>query len=242
MTDAFDWIQARLEGLDRRWRLWRDAPPRARPSQDEKIFNIGFHRTGTRSFTVYMESLGFRAKHWPVVVDGVSYRDTVFPYRDSRRRVVDHLYPLFDRWDAFADVPFPALYDDLDRLYPNAKFVLVTRDLDDWWESLVRHWRLERKGARNIGMYEYIQYNRYASPAIRRVSIDDGPLLKGLHATHVDAVRAYFAGQSDRFLEVALEDPEIGAKIAAFVGKPADVPYPHRGESVAPEDEIDDDS
>ena len=83
-----------------------------------KIFGIGLHRTGTSSLNEALNILGYRSIHTPL---------DIYPDIDTR---------IIDKYDAFTDNPIPLLYKQLDRLYPGAKFILTTRDLDSWIKSV----------------------------------------------------------------------------------------------------------
>jgi len=74
-----------------------------------------------------------------------------------------------------------------------------------------------------------MQYNRYTTIPLCSVDRGDRDTLIDLHVQHLASVRAHFAGRPDRLLEVSVEDPEIGARIAAFVGRSETTPYPHVG-------------
>jgi hypothetical protein len=195
-----------------------------------KIFGIGFHRTGTRSLYRFLNELGFRSIHWPAAVCEVDYLRLIEPIRDHREHVVATLRPLIDAFEGFTDVPFPALYVELERAYPNSKFILVSRSMPDWWSSLKRHWRWDKSThTHEFGSYEYIQYNRYTTAPLRKVDPADREVLIGLHVDHIASVAAHFADRPERLLHVDVEDPEIGARIAAFVDLPQVTAYPHIG-------------
>ena len=144
--------------------------------------------------------------------------------------MVQALGPLIDAYEGFADVPFPGLYVELERTYPESKFILVSRNLQDWWSSLIRHWQWNKSPrTHTFGNYEYIQYNRYTTTPLCSVDLGDRDILIDLHVQHLASVRAHFAGHPGRLLEVNVEDPEIGARIAAFAGRTETTPYPHVG-------------
>jgi hypothetical protein len=171
----------------------------------------------------------FRSAHWVGYVNGVDYERIIAPYRDDRAKITETLLPLIEKLQGFADVPFPALYAELNAIYPASKFILTTRDLDNWWQSVVRHWNLERRRIRALMPFEYVQYNRYAEETLNYITIKDEDLAKKLHATHVETVTEYFANQPGRLLCVSLNDPKIGDKISSFLGTQSGVPYPYIG-------------
>lgn len=47
----------------------------------------------------------------------------------------DPQHPTINEYIAFSDNPIPLIYKDLDRLCPNSKFILTTRQLEPWLAS-----------------------------------------------------------------------------------------------------------
>ena len=46
-------------------------------------------------------------------------------------------FKLANRFDAFQDNPWPILYKELDRQFPDSKFILTLRPSDEWIRSVV---------------------------------------------------------------------------------------------------------
>jgi hypothetical protein len=91
-----------------------------------KVFCIGFNKTGTTSLHEYFVRAGLNSKH-----------DATYQKRTRtmpRAELVEYLAP----HDAFTDGE-RANYALLLDLYPDAKFVLNTRELKKWLESRVKH-------------------------------------------------------------------------------------------------------
>lgn len=89
------------------------------PTGHTKVFAIGFNKTATTSIHKVFQTLGMRALH-----------DT--NWRDTSR------WLLFFTHQAFSDGP-PDDFKALDRRYKGAKFILNTRDLDEWIDSRLQH-------------------------------------------------------------------------------------------------------
>ena len=97
-----------------------------------KIFNIGYNKTGTTTMEYVFQQLGYSCPD----------------QQEQEARIVKQLYlgnfkPLIDfvnQYDAFQDMPFSqgVVYSQVDALFPNSKFILTVRNKDDWYESLVR--------------------------------------------------------------------------------------------------------
>ena len=77
-----------------------------------KIFIIGLPRTGTTSISVVLLELGLSVAH------------TAFTKRT------------FEVSDAISDAPCFSDYQLLDGLFPNAKFIYLTRSMEKWLPSI----------------------------------------------------------------------------------------------------------
>lgn len=88
-----------------------------------KIFNIGLPKTGTHSLHTALQQLGYRSLHNPL---------------DLRRQCFEGRYR-FDRddWDALTNFG-EHCYPQLDAAYPDSKFILTVRDMDQWLDSYHR--------------------------------------------------------------------------------------------------------
>jgi hypothetical protein len=99
----------------------------------EKIFCIGFGKTGTTSLGNLLSLFGFRVGNQAVAE--VLSRDWLI-HKDADR-IIRYCYTA----DAFQDAPFgyPELYKELDVAFPGSKFILTVRNSpEEWFESLVR--------------------------------------------------------------------------------------------------------
>lgn len=185
-----------------------------------KVFCIGFHRTGTRSLSRFLEDLGYTVCHYPSKVGGVEFEAAVRQCVDDREAIVRNLMPVIEQYDAFSDVPFPALYSELFALFPNSRFILATRDLNDWWRSVARHKKLNEnnRGVVALNPFEYAQYNRYATSRIQFITLADEQLLKRIHRQHIESVSKFFESKPSSLLKFDIEEPEANKKIGDFLG------------------------
>jgi len=98
-----------------------------------KIFCIGFNKTGTTSLEFVLKTLGFRL---PNLLEQL--------LRLVKQTGQGNFRPLVDfvaQYDAFQDNPFSQgmLYAQVDALFPGSKFILTTRDPEDWYQSYCRY-------------------------------------------------------------------------------------------------------
>jgi len=85
---------------------------------DRKIFGIGMSRTGTTSLHHVLENMGYKCNH---------FVDELIADNDSN---------IIKDYDVLMDSPIPLLYQQLDKKYPNSKFILTTRNKSTWLKSM----------------------------------------------------------------------------------------------------------
>ncbi len=97
-----------------------------------KIFCIGLNKTGTISLDHALTTLGFSSLHW----GGQASRHAV-------ERAIREDKPLLEYlgdYDAYSDIQRLSVnFDVLDQQYPGSKFILTTRDVEEWLDSRRRH-------------------------------------------------------------------------------------------------------
>lgn len=106
----------------------------------EKIFCIGFHKTGTKSLAAALTYLGYR-------VTGPNF------IQNPRigEQALSLALALVPNYDAFQDNPWPLLYKELYNLFPNARFILTVRPSEAWIRSVAEHF-----GTKTTPMREWI--------------------------------------------------------------------------------------
>jgi len=92
-----------------------------------KVFCVGFHKTGTTSLAIALQTLGYRVTGPNGVNDP-----------DIENNVISMAYDFAERFDAFQDNPWPIIYKELDSQYPGSKFILLLRDSESWIRSQVK--------------------------------------------------------------------------------------------------------
>lgn len=171
-----------------------------------KVFCIGFHKTGTTSLEQALEVLGYRVTG-PNGTKDPDIADKVLTVADE----------LVARYDAFQDNPWPVIYREMDRKYPGSRFILTMRSADSWIASQVRDF-----GSRETPMRRWIYGNDAGCP-------------EGNEATYVERyqrhnreVQAHFADRPDDLLIMDLPKGDGWEKLCAFLGEPLpDKPFPH---------------
>ena len=99
----------------------------------DKIFVLGFNKTGTTTLSDALSILGFKVYH---TGGGGELLELVYQNMKSKKKLLSD----YDEYEVFLDYPiydpivFPHLMDE----YPWAKYISLTRPLDDYVESLLR--------------------------------------------------------------------------------------------------------
>lgn len=159
-----------------------------------KVFGIGLSRTGTTKLCTILDHLGYRTCHFvPDLFDPPDWR-------------------VVDTADAFADSPIPLLYKVCDRRYPGSKFILTTRDMDDWLASM--EWMFTHgKVLFNWGP----RIHAYHAALYHTKRFDPERLAERWHAYH-EEVLDHFAQRRDDLLVLDIGDGFDVETMCAFLG------------------------
>ena len=161
-----------------------------------KIFIIGLPRTGTTSVCAAMLELGFRVAH-------TAYTDRSF----IEAQVI-------------ADTPIFCDYQDLDKAYPNAKFIHLARPMDKWLPSIGQllarmHVNLIREDG---GFNPIIKrcYQQIFSP-YGLDNINDIEFLAQCYQKHKAQIHQYFQGREHHFLSIDVSVSESYTQLLNFL-------------------------
>tara|TARA_R100000805_G_scaffold18598_2_gene23814 strand:+ start:80 stop:667 length:588 start_codon:yes stop_codon:yes gene_type:complete len=99
----------------------------------DKIFVLGYNKTGTKSLSDALSILGFKVYH---TGGGGELLESVYQHMKTKMKLLND----YDEYEVFLDYPiydpivFPHLVDD----YPWARYISLTRPLDDYVESVLK--------------------------------------------------------------------------------------------------------
>lgn len=200
------------------------------PERPRKVFCLGMQRTGTTSFG------RFCAGQLGLIHRGFDYSISNFWTHDWMRNDPERIFRSADfrTGEVFEDDPWwcPEFYRVLVPRFPDARFVLITRDTDAWWRSLCAHSNGRSPGHTELHAKIYgreAEFDRMVAAAPSRHAVNwQGFSLEGMrdhyvacYERHAAGAEAYFAETApERFLHVRLEDPEKFRKVAVFLGFP----------------------
>ncbi|GAB4552593.1 MAG: hypothetical protein Tsb0014_46360 [Pleurocapsa sp.] len=173
-----------------------------RPKYNGKVFCIGFNKTGTTSCGRALEMLGYKHS---------SFNTTVWRKFYKNNEIVKILQ-YTAKFDSVDDLPW--LKEDmipiLDRVFPNSKFIYLTRDEESWQKSIY-HWTYQKTGKYPNLEQELENFRK-----------------------HRDFVLNYFKNRpKDQFLILDIKDEEGLKKLANFLGKTTNQnKFPHANKTI----------
>ncbi|MGE0493103.1 MAG: sulfotransferase family protein [Vulcanimicrobiota bacterium] len=176
-----------------------------------KVFGVGLPKTGTTSLGRALEWMGYR------VCGGLGQRVRArVESGDPIEAVVPELVEReVERHDAFQDNPWPVLFEEMARRFPDSLFVLTLRPEQEWLASFVRHF-----GSRHSPLREWI-FGAGAPEGNEQAYLD-------FFRVHYRRVLEHFADQSHRLLVLRLCEGEGWQPLCQFLGQPQpDQPFPH---------------
>lgn len=213
-----------------------------------KIFNIGYNKTGTTSMEYIFQKLGYLCPN----------------QQEQEARIVKQMYlgnfkPLIefvDKYDAFQDMPFSqeVVYSQVDALFPNSKFILTIRDKDSWYDSLVRfqtNGMLKKAGIHDIkdaseltfkdkNLYLYNNYiyenkkRQISQVKNYKIQHNWSLLYSEEHLTHLyedrnNQIIKYFQNRPNDLLIIDIQKEKDISKILSFLNLPENLNFdlPH---------------
>jgi Sulfotransferase domain len=176
-----------------------------------KIFNLSLHRSGTQSFRAFMHWHGFRTAHWP----GWSFDARSGPAvaRLETGAVWASLNGLLSQSDVFCDLPYAFLYREALAAYPDAKFLLILRDVGRWIASVRRH-----IGSRPLANYEKFQYWDNSDLRLDAIADYSDRDLESIYLAHLAKLTAAMLEKRAWFKIFWLDDRELGRHCADYLG------------------------
>lgn len=161
-----------------------------------KVFIIGLPRTGTTSVCAAMLELGFKVAH-------TAYTDRSF----VEAQVI-------------ADTPIFCDYQHLDKAYPDAKFIYLTRTMDKWLPSIQQLLvRMHTNLVRDDGGFNPIIkrcYQEIFAPYSLE-NIHNIEFLAHCYQQHERQVQTYFQGRENDFLSIDISLNQSYAELLCFL-------------------------
>lgn len=174
----------------------------------QKVFCIGFHKTGTTSLGIALKMLGYSVTGPNGVNDP-----------NISANVYDMAFRLVEQFDAFQDNPWPILYKELDSRYPGSKFILTVRPANEWIASQVSHF-----GTRETPMRAWI-YGKGCPKGNERLYVER-------FERHTREVTSHFSHRPHDLLVMDLAAGDGWDELCTFLGTAVPtVSFPHANTS-----------
>ena len=185
-----------------------------RPVRKSKIIGIGLPKTGTTSLGYCFRRLGFKHRSYDMDLAVNVKRNNLAPVLEEA-----------EKYEAFEDWPWFAIYRELDQRFPKSKFILTLRkDTETYVTSLKAHH--EREGIRRKDFVKPHWWNE-----VQGVEPSEWDYEKSAqrYERHNREVLEYFADRIDKdLLVVCWEKGDSWAKLCAFLNKrQPNEPFPH---------------
>jgi hypothetical protein len=208
---------------------WFKKRPRIIPCPADKrynkIFGIGYPKTGTTSLAVAIRNLGFDIVH-----DELS----LFP-----KAVIDGDFYITENesWDGCCNI-YASQYSILDKTYPDSKFILTTRNSKKWFDSL-QSWRngqeidVLNKTSHLSELYDFFNVYDEHLTFLQHMSMYgiiglNKKICIERYEAHNNSVVEYFADKPGKLLVLPLESSPKYPPVCEFLEQPLpDIKYPH---------------
>jgi hypothetical protein len=189
-----------------------------------KIFCFAFQKTGTTSLHDFLCEAGIKSVHGLGVLNGIDYKKSLAEAGNDLDRIADAIMPFLEAYDAFCDVPFGGLYKPIAERFPSAKFILITRDLDQWWHSLSVQWSLPLLN-HPLSPMERVQYSPYLGFSKPTATRHDRKVFLDAHRQHIVSVQSHLSKFD--FMTFDLGDTDKTTRLAAFLNLHNPPSFPH---------------
>ena len=170
-----------------------------------KIFCIGFHKTGTKSLAYALQHLGYKT------IGSVEVQNP-----NIGKNIDQIIKKYVPHYEAFHDNPWPIIFRELDKSYPESKFIFSHRGEKEWIASVANYF-----GYKSTPMREWIY--GIGSP------IGHEDIFLKRFRQHKEEVMEYFLGREQDLLVMNICDGDGWDMLCPFLSKPVpDMPFPHR--------------
>ena len=168
-----------------------------------QAFCIGWYKTGTSTMGMALLEFGYSVLGCRL--------DMAPPLLQGNKQIA---LKEAGKYDALQDVPWAALYRELDQKYPGSRFILTCREEEAWLNSAAKHFK-----GNDIQLHEWLYGNG--------VLLGNEELYINRYRQHNREVKAYFAGRSD-FIEMDLAAGDGWEKLCEFLAEPMpNKAFPH---------------
>lgn len=188
----------------------------------QKLFCVGFNKTGTTSLELALSNLGFSMGNQP--------RGELL-LSDWKSRDFERITQLVTTADAFQDIPFslPYTFQVMDMNFPNAKFILTIRDNPkQWYQSITTFHSKIVNGGKHIPTVEELKkfpyrYQGFIWDALEGAynATTESPYMENSYIDcynrHNTSVIDYFKYRPEKLLVLNVSESDAMQKLCKFL-------------------------
>lgn len=186
-------------------------------SKKMKVFGIGLSESGTKSLTQALTMLGYNVIHYPD--DEVTLKELMAGKYD---------FSILNDFDGITDITVAPFYAQLDKLFPNSKFILTVRDKESWLSSLEAQWNTkpvfddsQAEKETNMQRRRLLRVAAYGTYTFNKERFDY------VYDLHYKNVVEYFKDRPESLLIINIYAGEGWGKLCAFLNQPIlEQPFP----------------
>ncbi|MBD3245676.1 MAG: hypothetical protein GF333_01555 [Candidatus Omnitrophica bacterium] len=178
-----------------------------------KIFGIGFRKTGTTSLKRALQILGFPTLHHVGEIDGKPVLIQKVIEEEMKKNV--QILSTWKEYRGFLDFQGYRFYRKLDEAYPNSKFIYTRREPREWIKSAYEHKKKTRNRAARIRLKQ-MGFRGYRDKEMHRLN------------RYEKEIKAYFKERPNDFLIMNICAGEGWERLCLFLGVPVpEIEFPH---------------
>ncbi len=185
-------------------------------NKEQKVLGIGLSKTGTASLARALNLLSIKTIHCPA-------DQTTF----DELKNGNYKLSILNKFQGAVDTPIVPFYAQLDKTFPDSKFILTVRQIDSWINSMRRHMSfLSRWTEDSLTFFAFIDACVYGTLEFHE------DRLRYVYETHVRNVNHYFSNRPEDLLILNICDGEGWEKLCPFLGLPVpSIPFPKANRS-----------
>jgi Sulfotransferase domain len=181
----------------------------------QKVFGLGLSKTGTSSLGEALNLLSIKTIHFP------HDRRTL-----AELRAANYKLSILEDYQGVVDIPVAPYYAQLDKIYPDSKFILTVRDKHSWLSSIETHWR--SRSARMNKNPQYKEFTQFISACVSGSLRYNKDRFLYVYDTHVRNVKDYFQSRPEDLLILDICGGDGWEKLCSFLGLPIpEARFPH---------------
>ena len=161
-----------------------------------KIICIGWHKTGTSTLGDALLDLGY-------TVTGAR-EDLAYSLLDGD---IEPALEVAKNFEALQDVPFAALFKELDKAFPNSKFILTVREEQAWLNSAKKHFK-----NKNYKLHQWL----YGNGVIE----GNEDIYLARYRQHYQDIKSYFKDRRDDLLVMNFSQGDSWETLCSFLNQP----------------------